>query len=141
MALSAFDDKSREPQEADLRRVLGRSRARWDELVAAIGADYPPLDRSWVFSGARWGWSLRLRQKKRTILYLTPCERHFVVGFALGEKAVRAAHAVPLPPALLAAIDAAPSYAEGRGVRMEVRTKKDVEAVRQLAAVKMANSR
>jgi hypothetical protein len=36
-------------------------------------------------------------------------------------------------------IDEAPKYAEGRGVRIEVRTKKDLEAVKQLAAVKMAH--
>jgi hypothetical protein len=119
--------------------VLGRSYARWQELIASIGAAYSPLDLKWGFSGAKWGWSLRLKQKKRTVLYLTPCHRRFLVGFALGEKAVQAAHAVPLPSALLADIDAAPKYAEGRGVRMEVRTKKDVEAVKHLAAVKMAN--
>jgi hypothetical protein len=57
----------------------------------------------------------------------------------LGEKAVKAAHTVPLDESVLALIDEAPKYAEGRGVRVEVRTKKDIESVRQLAAVKMAN--
>jgi hypothetical protein len=138
-ALGALDDKSKKPQETDLQRVLGRSYTRWGELVAYIGAEYPPLELEWGFAGARWGWSLRLKQKKRTVLYLTPCTRHFLAGFALGEKAVRAAHAVTLQPSLLTAIDAAPKYAEGRGIRIEVRTKKEVEAVKQLAAVKMAN--
>ena len=66
-------------------------------------------------------------------------EKRFLVGFALGEKAVRAAHEAALPTSLLAVIDEAPKYAEGRGVRIEVRTKKDLDAVRKLAAVKMAN--
>ena len=82
---------------------------------------------------------LRLKQKKRTVLYMTPCNRHFVVGFALGEKAVKAAHAGPLPSSILAIIDEAPRYAEGRAVRVEVKTKSDLEAVKQLAAVKMAS--
>jgi hypothetical protein len=139
VALSAFDDKSQEPTKPDLKGVLGRSCASWDELVAYIDAKFSPLELTWGFSGAKWGWALRLKQKKRTVLYMTPCNRHFVVGFALGEKAVRAAHALTLPSALLAAIDAAPKYAEGRGVRIEVRTKKDVDAIKRLAAVKMAN--
>jgi hypothetical protein len=70
---------------------------------------------------------------------MTPCSKHFLVGFVLGEKAVLAAHAVPLSASILAIIDEAPKYAEGRGIRLEVRTKKDLEAVKDIAAVKMAN--
>ncbi len=97
------------------------------------------MDKTWIFSGAKWGWSLRLKQKKRTVLYMTPCSKHFLVGFALGEKAVRAAHAVPLADSILAEIDSAQKYAEGRALRIEVRTKKDLAAVKDVAAVKMAN--
>ena len=139
MALSAFDDKSKEPHASGLRSMLGRSIAHWEELVAHIEAEYAPLDKTWNFAGAKWGWSLRLKQKKRTVLYMTPCSKYFLVGFALGEKAVRAAYAVPLADSILAIIDAAPKYAEGRGVRIEVRTKKDLAAVKDIATVKMAN--
>jgi hypothetical protein len=139
VALSVFDDQSKEPQAGDLITMLGRSNSHWDSLVAHIAAEFPPLDITWGFSGAKWGWSLRLKQKKRTVLYLTPCRRHFLVGFALGEKAVKAAHEVPLPDSILEAIESASKYAEGRGVRVEVRSKKDLGAVMGLAAVKMAN--
>ena len=139
MALSAFDDRSREPQAEELGEVLGRAGARWRELVEHLAAEYEPLDADWTFAGANWGWSLRLKRKKRAILYLTPRERHFLAGFALGEKAVAAAHGSGLPDPVLEIIDGARKYAEGRAVRLEVRTKKDVEVVRKLAAVKMAN--
>lgn len=94
MALSAFDDKSKEPQAAGL---------------------------------------------ERTVLYMTPCDRHFLVGFALGEKAVNAAGTGSLPDSIMAIIDEAPKYAEGRGVRIEVRNQADLEGVKALAAIKMAN--
>jgi len=139
VALSAFDDKSKEPQAADLRSTLGRSSGHWDSLEAHIAADFAPLEKTWTFAGAKWGWSLRLKQKKRTVLYMTPCSKHFLVGFALGEKAVKAAHAAPLSEPVLAIIDGASKYAEGRGVRLIVKTKKDLAAVKALAAVKMAN--
>ena len=93
MALSAFDDRSREPQAADLKSTLGRSSTHWDSLISHVEAEYAPLDKTWNFAGVKWGWSLRLKQKKRTVLYMTPCNRHFLVGFALGEKAVAAARA------------------------------------------------
>ena len=139
MALSAFGDKSCEPQSAELKAVLGRSAARWDELVSHLEAEFAPLALDWNFGGEKWGWVLRLKQEKRTVLYLTPCNRHFIAGFVLGQKAVDAAQAIPLDTSVLAVIDAAPKYPEGRGVRIEVRTKRDADNVKQLADVKMSN--
>jgi len=139
MALSAFDDKSRTPRSSELKETLGRSSALWDQLKIYLASEYQPLTEKWMFSGAKWGWSLQLKRKKRTILYITPCKRHFLVGFALGERAVKAAHESDLPGSVLTLIDSAPKYAEGRGVRMEVRIKKDLENAKELAAIKMAN--
>jgi hypothetical protein len=139
MALSAFEDKAKQPRAADLKRTLGRANVHWDSLIAHIGGEYAPLEKTWNFAGANWGWSLRLRQKKRTVLYMTPCKGHFLVGFVLGEKAVRAAHDDPLPASLLKSIDEAKRYAEGRAVRIEIRNKKDLEITKKLAGIKMAN--
>ena len=139
MALSAFDDKSKEPQPVELKTTLGRSSSHWASLIAHIAAEYAPLDKTWSFAGAKWGWSLRLKQKKRTVLYMTPCNRHFLVGFALGEKAVEAAHACPLPDSIITVIDEAKRYAEGRTVRFAVKVRKDLEIAKRLAAEKMAN--
>jgi hypothetical protein len=139
MALSVFDDKSSKPKPGELAEALGRTSKLWDELQSHLSAQYDPLSADWGFAGQNWGWSLRLKHKKRTVLYLTPCKRHFLVGFVLGEKAVRAAHEAGLPASVLEHIDSAPKYAEGRGVRFEVRNKKDLEAVKNLAAIKMAN--
>ena len=57
----------------------------------------------------------------------------------MGERAVKAAHDSCLPDSVLTVIDEAPKYAEGRGIRIEVRNKKDREIVKELAAIKMAN--
>ena len=59
----------------------------------------------------------------------------------LGEKACAAAREAGIPAAVLAVIDAAPKYAEGRGVRISVRTKADLEGVLVIAAVKISTSR
>jgi hypothetical protein len=139
MALSAFDDKSKKPTASSLKRTLSRTSTHWDDLIAHIASEYPPLDETWSFSGANWGWSLRLKQKKRTVLYMTPCSGYFLVGFVLGEKAVKAAHGSRLPDSVLTIIDGAKKYAEGRAVRIEIRNKKDLENARKLSAIKMAN--
>ena len=139
MALSAFGDKSKKPTAADLKTTLGQSSVHWDSLIAHVADEYAPLEKTWNFAGAKWGWSLRLKQKKRTVLYMTPCKGHFLVGFALGEKAVKAAHDSNLPDPIIKTIDEAKKYAEGRAVRIEIRNKKALEETKKLAAIKMAN--
>ena len=139
MALSAFDDESKQPQASDLKKTLSRTNTHWDNLITYIASEYPPLDETWSFSGANWGWSLRLKQRKRTVLYMTPCKGYFLVGFALGEKAVKAAHGSTLSDSILAVIDGAKKYAEGRAVRIEIRNKQDLENVKKLSLIKMAN--
>jgi hypothetical protein len=137
MALSALDDKAQIPTEAGLNAVLGPARRLWDELRNALASEHPPLTENWGFSGKKWGWSLALKQKKRTIVYLTPSEAFFYAGFALGEKAVAAARQSGLPSSVLTAIESAPKYAEGRGVRFEIHTPEDVVHALMVATAKM----
>jgi len=137
--LSAFDDKSRPPQDDDLATTLGSTFVFWNELKRLIASRFTPLSMEWGFSSKKTGWGLRLRREKRTVLYMTPCEGYFLASFALGEKAVKAAHENDLPASILGVIDSAKKYAEGRGVRLEVRNAEDVRNVEKLAVIKMAN--
>jgi hypothetical protein len=139
MALSTFDDKSKQPQEADLQVTLGNAYPHWDELKKRITAKYAPVSVEWGFASKTTGWGLRLKRDNRAILYMTPCNGYFLASFALGEKAVKAAHESDLPVSVLAVIDGAKKYAEGRGVRLEVRSAEDVRNIEKLAVIKMAN--
>ncbi len=137
-SLSAFDDKSRPPDSADLAKVLGRALSPWDDLIAHIEATYPPITQVWSFAGAEYGWSLRLKCRDRVVLYMTPQAGVFLLGLVLGEKAAQASREMDLPDSVHPLIDAAPRYAEGRGIRLPVATGDDLAAVRTLAALKMA---
>jgi hypothetical protein len=139
MALSAFDDKTRPPREEELASTLGSSFALWSDLKRRIASQFAPLSIEWGFSSKATGWGLRLKQEKRTVFYMTPCRGNFLASFALGEKAVKAPRESNLPASALAIIESARKYAEGRGVRLEVRTAQDVPSVEKLAAIKMAN--
>lgn len=139
MALSAFDDESRQPQDDDLAATLGSTFALWNELRRFLASKFAPLSADWGFTSKKTGWGLRLKHEKRAILYMTPCNGYFLASFALGEKAVKAAHESDLPVSVLRAIDNAQKYAEGRGVRLEVRSVEDVHNVEKLAIIKMAN--
>jgi hypothetical protein len=50
-----------------------------------------------------------------------------------------AAREAELPEAILELIDKAPRYAEGRAVRIEVRSDRDVRSVLKVAEIKMGN--
>ena len=139
MALSAFDNKSRPPQDDDLAATLGSTFTLWNELKRLIASRFAPLSLEWGFASKKTGWGLRLKWEKRTILYMTPCRGYFMASFALGEKAVKAAHESDLPASVLEVIDSAKKYAEGRGARLEVRSAKDARNVEKLAVIKMAN--
>jgi len=139
MALSVFDDKAKEPTEANVAEVLGDASHLWTDLKALMAPQFDPLAKEWVFPGKKWGWSLRIKHKKRAVLYMTPSIGFFYVGFALGEKAVAAAHKSDLPPSLLEIINNSQKYAEGRGVRLEVRSPEDLDNIASIAVIKMAN--
>jgi hypothetical protein len=136
MALSAFDDKAHPPTEKEVGAALGRARAAWDALRTDRSLE--GLREEWGFTSKASGWGLRVRDDKRVIVYMTPQEGRFLASLALGEKAVTAARAAGLPAGLLAAIDAAPRYAEGRGLRVEVRALRDARAIARLAGIKRA---
>lgn len=139
MALSVFDDRAKPPEEKEVEAALGRTYNLWSELKAHISTQFAPLVIEWGYASKSTGWGLRLKQEKRTVLYMTPCKGYFLASFALGEKAVKAAAASGLPDSVLSVIESAPKYAEGRGVRLEVKTKRDLKAIEKLAEIKMAN--
>jgi hypothetical protein len=139
MALSAFPDKAHKPSEAELKTVLRGSYAAWRRLIALVGESIVPTSEEWGYTSSSTGWGLRLRHKGRVLLYMTPGKGFFMASFALGERAVAAAHASDLPAPVLAAIDAAPRYAEGRGVRFEIRTSGQIPPILALVQIKNAH--
>ena len=136
MSLSAFDDKSHPPTDAELTSTLGASHSVWAELLAAIDARVGGIEPTWKFSGKTTGWGLRLMRNGRVLVYMTPQSDQFLVSFVLGERAATAASTTTLPSALREAIDRAPRYAEGRGVRIAVRDATLVTALVRLAEIK-----
>lgn len=138
MALSALDDKTVEPVSSEVAKVLGPSKGLWYDLVARMETSYGPLTEAWSFSGAKYGWSLRLKQKKRTILYLIPQTDTFLVGIVLGDRALSQLRRGDLSREVLDIIDAAPRYGEGTGFRIPVATAADCTEIETVIEAKMS---
>jgi hypothetical protein len=78
-----------------------------------------------------------LKQKKRTLLYMTPDKGKVVIAVVLGERAVAIALASKLPPRIKKLITEARPYVEGRGIKFEVSSVKEVLMVTELVDIKM----
>ncbi len=138
MPLCLFDADSPQPTDDDLVAALGRSKKAWDDLVGHISRTYAPVEEEWKIAVKKWGWSMRLKQKKRNILYLRPCRRYFQCTVVLGDRAVAAALEIDLPEDVSREITEATRYVEGTPIRFEIRKKDDIKAIRKLVAIKMA---
>jgi hypothetical protein len=136
MALSAFDDGEAPPREDDLMTVLEKAGPLWTAFVDGVGERVDGMRPRWIFSGAKYGWSLRLMKGDRILTYVTPQQGRFLVGVVLGEKALGAQARAGLRPAALKIIDDAPRYAEGRGIRVTVANRRDLVVALQIAALK-----
>jgi hypothetical protein len=134
-----FIDSPCPPEPADIRRVLGRSAAAWDALRTHISEQFGQVTEDWAVPAKKYGWSLRLQLKKRTILHLGPRSKHFVAAIILGERAVAAVRESDLAPEVIAMVEGATKYTEGRVIRFEIRSKKETEVVEMLAKIKMDN--
>lgn len=135
-----FHAPSMPPADRDLAAALGPADQLWRRFTHDVRVSCGPLVDEWSFSKT-FGWTLRLKQPARVLVYLTPGSSSFLASFALGERACAAIRKAGVPADVLAIIDAAPKYAEGRGVRIPVRTKTDLEAVLKIAGIKATTTR
>ena len=139
MAASIFDDKTTEPTAQKLARALGESNGLWKEIKKHLKAEYGELTEEWRFYGAKSGWILKTLRKKRNLFFFIPIEGSFKISFVFGDKAVAAVEKSDLPEKLITELKNARKYAEGRGLKIEVKSPADVENIKKLVAIKVAN--
>jgi len=138
MAPSVFLDKQQPPSPKALSSTLSKSINLWDSLKSHVASRYAPVIETWGYAGKQFGWSLALKQKKRSIAYLIPGAGLFVCSLAFNEKAVAEAGARDLPAAVMKMIGEAKRFPEGRAIRLEIKSSKDVAVMKELIDIKMS---
>jgi hypothetical protein len=139
MSSSIFSDKSIQPDNRKLAAALGHTYPLWVEIKSHIQAEYGELVEEWKYYSPKSGWILKSLNKKRNLFFFTPCQKYFRISFIFGDKAVAAIEKSDLPAAMIEELRKARKYAEGRGLRLEIRKRSDVEHVKKLLAVKVMN--
>jgi hypothetical protein len=132
---SIFPDKTARPTDGNLATALGRTKAHWDAIVGHVAREHPNLARDWKFYGSKYGWQLRIIRKRSVVLYLIPHAGSFLVATALKSEALARLRESGLPSNLVAEIEAAKTYAEGRPARVEVTEEPQVDVVLRLLAL------
>ncbi len=139
MAESIFDDKSIQPDDQRLVKVLGKSAAYWKDIKKHLQETYGELTEEWKFYNQKSGWILKTLRKKRNLFFFIPLQGCFKITFVFGDKAVAAIEKSDLPNNIIDTLRNARKYAEGRGIQIEVTSPDEVETVQKLVAVKLDN--
>jgi Protein of unknown function (DUF3788) len=140
VVLNAFIGKQEQPSPEEISAALGPMATLWKEFVDWMADNLGVSTQEWKgVVVKKYGWSLRLKLKKRTIVHLGPCIGCFRVAFALGDNAVAAAKQARLPKKILQALAEAPRYPEGTGLRLVVNKASDLAPIRKLAQIKLAH--
>ena len=100
---------------------------------------YPDGKAEWNFPGKKYGWSYRIKDKKRAILYFLPLDHYFKVAFVFGQKAFDQIMESPISDRIKKELSEAPKYAEGRGIRIDVKDELILPDIKGLIEIKLKN--
>ncbi|MDF9824185.1 putative membrane protein [Breznakia sp. PF5-3] len=131
-------EKRIEPTEIDVEKMLGDSYAIWLQLCE----HHEKLDNisyEWKMYTKKVGWTMLIKQKKRTLYYMIPSLDKFMVSFVFGERAVQVISESEIDKALIEQLLNARKYMEGRGLQVEVENNHMLDDIIHLIQIKIEN--
>ncbi len=134
---SIFNDKLIVPTDDDLKPALGVTYKLWQQIAAYAHDKCPKANDEWKFPGEKHGWSFRVNDKKRVLVYLLPRDGFFKVAMVFGQKAFEAVMSSSVSEDIKQELAAAKAYAEGRGIRIDVRTDAVIKDIKELIDIKL----
>ena len=135
---SIFMDKASTPSGEDLKQALGEKYELWMEIREHVLKKYPDGKEEWNFPGKNYGWSFRIKDKRRAIIYLLPRKEEFRAAFVFGGKAFEAIKKSDVSAKIVSELESAKVYAEGRGVRIPVPDRAVLKDIFILIDIKLA---
>ena len=136
---SVFTEKDFIPTETELALVLGDSFSYWLQLVEFTKSNYSDSILEWNYSSAKFGWSFRVKDSKRVIIYLLPRNGFFKVAFVFGRKAIDSVNNSSISSFIIEELNYAKPQAEGKGIRIDIRNSCLINDIKQLILIKLSN--
>ena len=137
--ISVFMDKSIKPTADDLPQVLDKTYSLWKLIHDIVLEKYPDGFCEWNFPGKKYGWSYRIKDKRRAIIYFLPREGYFKVAFVFGQKAYDVIMESEIADEIKNELSLARKYAEGRGIGIEMKDDTKDGDIKKLIDIKLAN--
>ena len=134
-----FLDKSHLPTEEEFLSALGKTAKYWDEFIKFIQKNIGEVTFDWKHYGKKYGWTLKTFSGKRNLFFTKPFEGYFVLAFVFGAKAEAEVYKSKVSDEIKTKFKKERKYAEGKGVSIEVRTKKDINNAKILVEIKNNN--
>jgi hypothetical protein len=122
------------PDVGEVTARLGSAEPLWRRLIETLETRFGPLTPEWKKYSKDAPWTLRLLQKKRCLVYLSP-DHPPRVSVILGDKAVAL-----LPPDLRDRVLTEKRYPEGTPARIALTSGKDIDTVITLVSAKFGIS-
>lgn len=136
---NAFIGRNSQPSRSEVQAALGSSAEAWAQFVEWMEHEEGITTEEWKSDGPKYGWSLRLKRRDRTIVYLAPCGGCFRAAFVLGDRAMEAVRQTKFPEKVAELIAGSPHYPEGTGIRLIVERPEDLAPIRKLAEIKLTH--
>ena len=135
---SVFTQKLTRPAEEDIKKALGMTYPLWNTLEEYVKKEYPAALEEWNYS-EKFGWSFRMRDKKRVLVYFLPRDNFFKIALVFGQKATEVILKSTVSQTIISEIKMAKVYAEGRGIRIDVKNKTVLNDLKKLISIKITN--
>lgn len=136
---SIFMEKELVPTDEMLEKTIKNTFNLWQQIRNSVVSQYPEARKEWNFPGKKYGWSFRIKDKKRAIIYLLPRENYFKVAFVFGEKAIDKIMQSNINQEIKTELSNAKKYAEGRGIRIDVSSESVLYDINLLISIKLAH--
>lgn len=136
---SIFTDKNKAPTILDLEGGLMETFHIWHEIASFTIQNYPQALAKWHFSGEQFGWSYRINDQKRVLVYLLPRDGFFKVALVFGQKALNQIMASEISEPIKNELENTKKYAEGKGIRITVNDRSNLADLQKLIRIKIAN--
>ena len=138
MYISIFTNTAQKPVIADLMQPLAETFPLWMKIREFVLEKYPTGLEEWNFPGAKYGWSFRIKDKKRAIVYFLPRDGFFKIAFVFGTKAMNEILASDISEIIKTDLQNARVYAEGRGIQIEVKDDSTLNDIKKLIEIKLS---
>ncbi|WP_161971689.1 DUF3788 family protein [Flavobacterium silvisoli] len=134
---SIFAHKDQIPNQNQLKDALAGTYEYWQTFVAHTQKLSPKATQTWHYSGDLYGWSFRIKDNKRILIYLLPRDQFFKIGMVFGPNATHQIMTSTISETIKKELQAAKAHAEGRGIRIAITEPTFIQDVLTLIDIKI----